>query len=76
MAETFRSGLEAIDKVQTESAYSLGMTKKADACIYYFTAGNVCQCTGFYSKCHLPSERDQCVLCNQSDGFDVHSQKI
>lgn len=28
MAETFRSGLEAIDKVQTESAYSLGMTKK------------------------------------------------
>ena len=33
MAETFRSGLESIDKVQTESAYSLGMTKK-QALIY------------------------------------------
>ncbi len=28
MAETFRSGLEAIDKIQTESAYSLGMNKR------------------------------------------------
>ncbi len=27
MAESFRSGLEAIDKIQSESAYSLGMTK-------------------------------------------------
>lgn len=27
MSESFRSGLEAIDKVQTESAYSLGMGK-------------------------------------------------
>ena len=33
MAETFRSGLESIDKVQAESAYSLGMTKK-QALIY------------------------------------------
>jgi polar amino acid transport system permease protein len=27
MAESFRSGLEAIDKIQSESSYSLGMTK-------------------------------------------------
>lgn len=27
MAESFRSGLEAIDKIQTESAYSLGMSR-------------------------------------------------
>ena len=27
MEEAFRSGLEAIDKIQTESAYSLGMSK-------------------------------------------------
>lgn len=27
MAESFRSGLEAIDKMQSESSYSLGMTK-------------------------------------------------
>ena len=27
MAEAFRSGLEAVDAVQLESAYSLGMTK-------------------------------------------------
>ncbi len=27
MAEAFRSGLESVDKIQTESAYSLGMNK-------------------------------------------------
>ena len=27
MAETFRSGLEAVDVIQTETAYSLGLTK-------------------------------------------------
>ena len=27
MSETFRSGLESVDKIQTESAYSLGMNK-------------------------------------------------
>lgn len=46
MAEAFRSGLEAIEPIQMESALSLGMTKKQAVLYVILPAGGIHQRTG------------------------------
>ena len=64
MAETFRSGLESVDAIQSESAYSLGMS-----------AGQVMRYVILRGKRDLPSEGDQRIQRHQPDGSDVYGQR-
>lgn len=75
MAEAFRSGLEAIEPIQMESALSLGMTEKAGSALCHPATGGIHQRTGICGECDLPVKRDECVFSNQSDGSDVYSKR-
>ena len=57
MAEAFRSGLEAIEPIQTESALSLGMSG-CRPCAMWCAQGSPSVC-GLYGKYHLPAQGDQ-----------------
>ena len=63
MAEAFRSGLEAIEPIQTESALSLA------------AAGGLHQYAGLYGQYHFPAQGDQRVQRHQPDGSDVHGKR-
>ena len=75
MAEAFRSGLEAIEPIQTESALSLGMSRAADHALCGAAAGGLHQYAGFYGQYHLPAQGDQRVQRHQPDGSDVHGKR-
>ena len=73
MAEAFRSGLESVEQIQMESA---GNEQTAGGEAYYSPAGDFNQCTGVCRKYHIFAEGDECVFCNQFDGFDVYSKRL
>ena len=75
MAEAFRSGLEAIEPIQMESALSLGMTKK-QAVVYVILPQAVSiSVPAFVANVIFLLKRDECVLGDQPDGSDVYSQR-
>ena len=74
MAEAFRSGLEAIEPIQTESAYSWH-EPLPDHAVHHFTTGNVHQCSGICGKCDFPFEGNERVQRNQPDGSDVYCKR-
>ena len=75
MAESFRSGLESVEPIQSESAISLGMNSRQVLGYVILPPGNVHQYSRICGKYHFPVKRDQCVQCHQSDGPDVHRQR-
>ena len=60
MAEAFRSGLEAIEPIQT---------------VHHFTTGNVHQRSGICGKCDFSFEGNERVQCDQPDGSDVYCKR-
>ena len=76
MAEAFRSGLEAIEPIQTESALSLGMTKQqADARYVILPQAVSISVPAFVANVIFLLKETECVFCNQSDGSDVYSKR-
>ena len=75
MAESFRSGLESVEPIQSESAISLGMNSRQVLGYVILPPGNVHQYSCICGKYHFPVKRDQCVQRHQSDGPDVHRQR-
>lgn len=61
MAEAFRSGLETVAEVQTESALSLGMNRLPGYAVRGTATGIFNKCTGLYGKCNLSFERNECL---------------
>ena len=72
MAEAFRSGLEAVEPIQNESAISLGMNSGQVLCDP--ATGHVYQYPGICGEYYFPVEGDQCIQCHQSDGSDVYGK--
>ena len=59
MAEAFRSGLETVAAIQTESALSL--EPSAGYAVRGTATGIFNKCTGLYGKCNLSFERNECL---------------
>lgn len=74
MAEAFRSGLEAIEPIQTESALSLGMSRLQTMRYVVLPQAGLHQYAGLYGQYHLPAQGDQRVQRHQPDGSDVHGK--
>ena len=74
MAEAFRSGLEAIEPIQQESALSLGLTRGQTMRYCDIAAGHEYQHAGLYGECDLPAEGNQRIQCGEPDGPDVYRQ--
>ena len=63
MAEAFRSGLESVETIQRESAIS------------NFTAGTCDKRACICSECYFPAQRNQCIECHQSYGFNIYGER-
>ena len=75
MAETFRSGLESVDAIQSESAYSLGHERRTGDALRDPAPGHLRERTALRGKRDLPSEGDQRIQRHQPDGSDVYGQR-
>ena len=62
MAEAFRSGLETVAAIQTESALSLGMSRLQVMRYVVLPRAFFNKCTGLYGKCNLSFERNESVF--------------
>lgn len=75
MAEAFRSGLEAIEPIQTESAYSLGMNRYQTMRYIILPQAMSISVPGICGKCDFPFEGNERVQCDQPDGSDVYCKR-
>ncbi len=62
MAEAFRSGLETVAAIQTESALSLGMNRLQVMRYVVLPQAFFNKCTGLYGKCNFSFERNEVSL--------------
>ncbi len=76
MAKAFRSGLESVEPIQSESAISLGMNSGQVLGYVILPQAMSTSIPGICGKYHFPVKGDQCVQCHQSDGSDVYGQRI
>lgn len=72
MAEAFRSGLEAVEPIQTESAYSLGMNRAQTFRYVILPQAMSVSVPGIRGERHLSAEGDQRIQRRQPDGPHVH----
>ena len=74
MAEAFRSGLEAIEPIQTESAYSLGMNRWQTMRYIILPQAISTSMPAFMANVIFLLKGDQRVQRHQPDGPDVHGK--
>ena len=75
MAETFRSGLESVADIQIDSAISLGMNR-AQVMWYVIIPQAVSVSVPAFVANIIFVERNQCIQCDQFDGFDVYGKRF
>ena len=73
MAETFRSGLESVADIQCDKS---GDEPGAGDVVCDHSAGCFCQCSCICGKHYFFVERNQCIQCDQFDGFDVYGKRF
>ena len=73
MAEAFRSGLEAIEPIQQESALSLGLTR-GQTMRYVILPQAMSISMPAFMECDLPAEGNQRIQRGEPDGPDVYGQ--
>ena len=72
MAETFRIGCGHSDRQCDKSGDEPG----AGDVVCDHSAGCFCQCSCICGKHHFFVERNQCIQCDQFDGFDVYGKRF
>lgn len=74
MAEAFRSGLESVAKIQSESALSLGMNRAQVMRYIVLPQAVSVSIPGICGKCYLLIKGDKCIQCHQFDGSHVYGK--
>lgn len=75
MAEAFRSGLEAIEPIQTESAYSLGMNRYQTMRYIILPQAMSISVPAFVANVIFLLKETERVQCDQPDGSDVYCKR-
>ena len=76
MAETFRSGLESVADIQIDSAISLGMNRAQVMWYVIIPQAVSVSVPAFVANIIFFVERNQCIQCNQFNGFDVYGKRF
>lgn len=75
MAEAFRSGLESVETIQRESAISLGMSSRQTMQYVILPQALATSVPAICSECYFPAQRNQCIECHQSYGFNIYGER-